>query len=159
MAPLQETFFKNIVAKGKHVFNSIKQLNSHLCRLFTFCARLLQICCMWERVKQPKVASPYRATLSRSVTAKTVASNPRWAYEYFKVISLAPKGLTLLLMKEINGFCKQCRFRWFCSWRAVSPEICIVCHLTSNSTKFHDGRWMEWSNIQHGRVDFVKFGN
>ena len=28
-----------------------------------------------------------------------------------------------------------------------------------NFTKFPAGRKMEWSNFQHGRVDFVKFGS
>ena len=67
-------------------------------------------------------------------------------------------NFTLSLPKAIKGFCKQCRFWWDSSSRAVFPEIYSVCHLDIKI--YQVSRWTkkkEVYNSQLGRLDFVKF--
>ena len=39
------------------------------------------------------------------------------------------------------------------------PKYALFATYTLHFTKHSVGRNMEWSNFQHGRVDFVKFGS
>ena len=44
------------------------------------------------------------------------------------------------------------------SYVYTSLKYTLFAILTLNSSKFPVSRKMEWSNFQHGRVEFVKFG-
>ena len=59
---------------------------------------------------------------------------------------------------NIEVFCKQCRFRWVSSWRAVSPEISIVCLLFMKIVQVLIKWEIETPDFKHGRVYFKQFG-